>query len=185
MATRNPLLRVIVTVACAAAIGLCAALAATAAPDGSQPTAAAAATPWLVSAKGIGPVTLGRSYAGLKADGLVGKLRPGCPLGPKRFGAKLRPPAKGLVTFNAHRHVVDVSVTAAAQTAKHATIGDTATHVLALYPSARYIKAKPTDPIPFGVIQVNKKGKPQFSFLIDATTKRVVQLDAPTAQFCE
>jgi hypothetical protein len=139
-----------------------------------------------LTAKGVGPIKIGATYASLKAAGLVGKLSPGCELvTPRESGAQLIGAIKGSATFNKKQKLVAITVRKGAETAKHVTIGDSAKSALAKYPGAKYQRASVKDPIPYSSITVISGGNIQFSFLVSAKTQKIVELDVPTAQFCE
>src|SRR3954470_7447239 len=67
-----------------------------------------------ITARGVDGVKLGATYQHLRANHLIGKIRPGCELGgPNTRSAPLRAPLRGTVNFTLHspRKVTDVSIT--------------------------------------------------------------------------
>lgn len=180
-------LRLSALAAVLAALATATTAAAFAPPTPALPDATAAGPGFaLMTAKGVGPVKLGASFTSLRTKGRVGKLTGGCPLsGVKEYGATLRAPLKGGVTFNAKKRVIAIFATGRVETARHVRVGDTDGKALQRYPGSRYDRASVSDPIPYGVITVLDGSKTRFSFLVSAATRRIVQLDVPRPGFCE
>ena len=96
-----------------------------------------AATPRITS-EGVGKVKLGKRHSVLRAQGLVGPLRPGCELAENTRSAKLKPPLKGQVNYtqSSPRKVTDITITGGAK-ARGVGIGATIPQIKAKFPKAK------------------------------------------------
>lgn len=168
------------------AVIACLSVATYAAAESSPKNASEAAHQTVLISRGrVGPIHLGRSHTSLHRRRLVGRLRAGCPLGPKEFGAALRLPLRGAVTFNTRRHAITIFITRGAATARGIGIGATEQDVLDAYPDATYqVRASPDDPIPISFITVGKP-KPWLTIDVDATTHTVTGFGVPYTPVCE
>jgi hypothetical protein len=162
---------------------------------GAAATVAAGATvaqaltpvaPQKITAAGVGDVKLGKRYTTLRADGLVGKLRPGCELaGPQARSATLRLPLKGSVDFTqtVPRRATIITVRGNAQ-ARGVGIGATTAQVKAKFPKA--VVDHSTDAMfAITLVKVPKSGGGRIQFAVDTTTKKVTLIGIPRIPFCE
>jgi hypothetical protein len=140
-----------------------------------------------ITAAGVGKVKLGRTFASLRAAGLVGKLRPGCELGgPDTRSARLKPPLKGFVDLTTRRRprtVRSISITGGAS-ARGVGIGATLAQIKAAFPKAKVDHG--TDEV-FGItlVKVPKDGGGRIHFAVDVGTKKITQIGVPSIPFCE
>ena len=152
-------------------------------------TAAQAITPvspQKITATGVGDVKLGKRYTTLRADGLVGRIRPGCELaGPQARSATLRLPLKGSVDFTQTipRRATIITVRGGAQ-ARGVGIGATTSQIRAKFPRA--VVDHSTDAM-FGItlVKVPKGGGGRLQFAVDTRTKKVTLIGIPRIPFCE
>jgi hypothetical protein len=140
-----------------------------------------------ITAAGVGKVKLGRTFASLRAAGLVGKLRPGCELGgPDTRSARLKPPLKGFVDLTTRRRprtVRSISITGGAS-ARGVGIGATLAQIKAAFPKAKVDHG--TDEV-FGItlVKIPKDGGGRIHFAVDVGTKKITQIGVPSIPFCE
>jgi hypothetical protein len=133
----------------------------------------------------LGDVHLGDRAATLKAYGRVGALSPGCELtGRREYGAALRAPLSGTLTFNAAKRVTNITADRGVVTNRGVRIGTRASAVLRAYPGARYDRPMPGAPIDAGFITA-KLPTGTLTFAIAASTRRVFTIGAPTVPVCE
>jgi hypothetical protein len=141
-----------------------------------------------ITGRAVGGVALGRSYEFLRAENLVGVAREGCPLtGTEQKTAALRDPLKGTATFEqrgSDLELIAITVRGGARTARGIGVGSTARHALRLYRGARRNKA-PRSVFGVDLIQVRFRDRRAFSFVVNARTHRIRQIDVPTTTFCD
>ena len=139
-----------------------------------------------VSPAGVGAVKLGKTYASLRADGLLGKIAPGCELaGPNTRSAPLRPPLTGSVdlTRTSPRRVRAITVSRGAA-ARGVGIGARAAAIRRAFPRVVFDRSIETT---FGVTiaRVPKGGGGRLEFALGAHSKKVVLIGVPRIPFCE
>ncbi len=147
---------------------------------------AVAAAPQKITAKGVGKVTLGASYASLHAKHLVGGLSRGCPLaGTQARSAKLNAPLKGFVDLSnpPNRKVTHIIVRGGA-TARGVGIGATIAQIKAKFPKA---KVDHSTEHMFGVtiVRIPRKGGGPFEFEVPTKTHKTAAIGIPIIPFCE
>lgn len=179
--TTSSLKRVALATGAFAAAG---ALAAGATAATGAPGHAAAAKK--ITRSGVDGVKLGMTYAQLRADGLVGPLRPGCELGgPNTRSARLRAPLRGGVDFTqtAARRVRNITIDGGAS-ARGVHVGSTRKAVRRAYPKVRFDHR--TDET-FGITlaKVPRSGGGRIQFAVDTKTHRVTTIGVPFIAFCE
>jgi len=149
---------------------------------------ATAAAPQKVTAEGVGEVKLGATHASLRAQGLVGALRPGCELGgPTTRSAKLKLPLRGSVDYTQSnpRKVVAITVRRGAA-ARGVGIGATIAQIKAKFPRAKVDHS--TDQV-FQLTLVRTPKRPhsrgRVTFGVSTQTKRTTIIGVPFIAFCE
>jgi hypothetical protein len=152
----------------------------------ASPSNAITAAPQKITAAGVGKVKLRETYAKLRAQRLVGKIRKGCPLaGASARSAPLRAPLKGSVDFTTilRRRVADIVVRGGA-TARGVGIGATIAAIEAVYPRAKVDHS--TDHM-FGItlVRIPKKGGGKLQFAVSTKTHKVILIAIPFVPFCE
>ena len=139
-----------------------------------------------ITPSGVGAVKLGKTYARLRQQRLVGRIGPGCKLGgPNTRSARLRAPLKGSVDFTltSPRKVVNISVRGGAK-ARGVGIGDTIPEIKAAYPKAKVDRS--TEEV-FGItlVKVPKRGGGRLQFAVKTSTDKVTLIGVPFIAFCE
>ena len=139
-----------------------------------------------VTPSGVGGVKLGKTYGKLRDQGLVRRLREGCPLGgPGSRSARLRAPLKGSVDFTRRRprRVRSISIRGGAR-ARGVGVGDRMREVREAFPKAKVDHG--TDET-FGItlVKVPKRGGGRLQFAVAVKTKRVTLIGVPFVAFCE
>jgi hypothetical protein len=157
------------------------ALGATAAPARVGHTSAAHITP-----SGVDGVKIGKTFATLHAEHLVGSLRKGCELsGPNARAARLRAPLKGSVNFTqtTPRKAHDITVHGGA-TARGVGVGATIAQIKAAFPKAKVDHS--TESV-FGLtlVRIPKNGGGRIQFAVDTTTHKTTLIGVPFIAFCE
>ena len=136
---------------------------------------------------GVGKVKVGKLFSKLRADGLVGPKRPGCPLGgTDTRSARLKAPLKGsvdLTTRRKPRRVRSISLTGGAR-ARGVGIGSTIAQIKAAFPGAK-VDHGTDETFGLTLVTVPKKAGGRFSFAVDTTTKKTTQIGIPFIPFCE
>ena len=150
---------------------------------------AANATSPVITDRGVGGLTLGRTLAQVRGAGLVGRVTPGCELAsPRPYGARLRAPLQGFATFSgraATSRLVSLVVTGGAATDRQVTIGTTAAKVRRAYPKARLQNSRAGDPIEIYAIVVARARRDRIWFVLDRPGGRVQSIHIPGPEFCE
>jgi hypothetical protein len=139
-----------------------------------------------ITARGIGKVRLGASYAVLHSNGLVGKIGPGCELGgPNTRSAKLKAGAKGFVNFTLKnpRRVTDITITGGG-TARGVVVGGSLADIHATYPHATDDHST-DDTFQATLVRVPKSDGGKIMFAVSTTTNKITQIGVPTIGFCE
>ncbi len=139
-----------------------------------------------ITPSGVGGVKLGKTYAQLRDQELVGKIRKGCELGgPNTRSAPLRPPLKGGVDFtlSVPRKVTNIAIRGGAS-ARGVGIGAKIAKIKSAYPKAKVDHS--TDET-FGItlVKIPKGGGGRLQFAVDTTTKKVRLIGIPFIPFCE
>jgi hypothetical protein len=139
-----------------------------------------------VTKTGVGGVKLGKTYAQLRAAGLIGKIRQGCEFaGPNARSAKLRSPLKGSVDFTQTlpRRVSTISVTKGAK-ANGVGIGSTIAQIKSAFPHAKVDHS--TDAV-FGItlVKIPKKDGGRFQFAVSVSTGKTTIIGIPIVAVCD
>ena len=149
---------------------------------------AGSAAPKRITGAGVGQVKLGKTFRELRDAGLLGPLRPGCPLGgPNTRSARLKAPLKGSVNLTTNqrpRRVRDITVTGGAR-ARGVGIGATIPQIRAKFPGARV--DRDTEQIfGFTLVRIPKSGPgDRFQFAVDVDTDRTTQIGIAGVAVCE
>ena len=169
-----------ITVATAAVCAL-ALVPATAPGEAGRAAAAKKITP-----EGVGQVKLGKTFAQLRAAGLVGRKRPGCELGgaDQRF-ARLKDPLKGTVdlTLSSPRKVKRVTVRGGAK-ARGVGIGATVADIKTAFPKAK-VDHSTEQLFELTLVKIPKDGGGRIQFGVDVNTKKTTLIGVPNIAFCE
>jgi hypothetical protein len=146
---------------------------------------ATAAAPKKITAEGVGKVKLGATHASLREQGLVGVLRPGCPLGINTRSAKLKLPLRGSVDYtqSTPRKVVAITVRRGAA-ARGVGIGATIPQIKAKFPHAK-VNHSLEDIGLFTLVIVPKRDGGRFEFGVDPDTKKTILIGVPRIPLCE
>jgi len=139
-----------------------------------------------ITAAGVGKVKVGKTFKSLRAAGLVGKLRPGCPLGgPDTRSARLKAPLKGSVdlTTSRPRRVRSITITGGA-TARGVGIGGTIAQIKAAFPKAK-VDHSTEDVFGITLVKVPKNGGGRIRFAVGVDTKKITLIGVPVIPFCE
>lgn len=148
---------------------------------GPEPLRATIASP-----RGVGPVHLGDTVRSLHRRHLIGRLKPGCELDPGQRVARLRSPLNGFAIFShPNTRVRSIAVRGGAETAKGVGIGTSPAEAQELYPNAEYDPPGTAGPFEDGFIWVNNNQSPKLTFVVDADTHVISQIDVPFPNFCE
>jgi hypothetical protein len=146
---------------------------------------ATAAAPKKITAEGVGKVKLGATHASLRDQGLVGVLRPGCPLGVNTRSARLKPPLSGSVDYSTTtpRKVRAITIRGGAK-AKGVGIGATIPQIKAKFPHAK-VDHSLEDIGLFTIVRIPKRDGGRFMFGVDPDTKKTLSIGVPNIPICE
>jgi hypothetical protein len=139
-----------------------------------------------ITASGVGKVPLGASYRSLRASGLIGRVRPGCPLGgTDTRSARLKAPLKGSVdlTRSGPRKVRAITVTGGAS-ARGVGVGDRLADIRAAFPKAR-VDRDTEETFRITLVRIPKNGGGRIQFAVDVDTRKITRIAVPAIQFCE
>jgi hypothetical protein len=140
----------------------------------------------VVGPHGAGAVHLGDTVRSLHRRHLIGRLRPGCELDPGQRAARLRSPLKGFAIFShPNNRVRSLAIEGGGETAKGVGIGTSPSEARQLYPNAEYDPPGTAGPFEDGFIWVNSNQSPKLTFVVDADTHVISQIDVPFPNFCE
>ena len=140
-----------------------------------------------ITAAGVGKVQVGKTFRSLRAAGLVGRMRPGCPLGgPDTRSARLKAPLKGSVDLTTRRRprtVRSITITGGA-TARGVAIGGTIAQIKAAYPKAK-VDHGTEDVFGITLVKIPKSGGGRISFAVGVDSKLITQIGVPLIPFCD
>jgi hypothetical protein len=139
-----------------------------------------------ITAAGVGKVKLGKTFRELRDAGLLGRMRPGCPLGgPNTRSARLKAPLKGSVnlTRRSPRRVRDISVRGGAK-ARGVGIGATIAQIKTAFPKAK-VDRNTEQVFGFTLVRIPKDGGGRIQFAVDVDTKKTTSIGVPGIAVCE
>jgi len=139
-----------------------------------------------ITRNGVGKLQLGMTAKKARELGLVGRKRPGCPLGgTDTRGAKLKPPLEGSVNYTQTkpRTVRDVSIRGGA-TARGVGIGDTIPEIKDAFPKAK-VDHSTDETFLLTLVKIPRNGGGKLRFGVSTKTDRVTQIGVPYIAFCE
>jgi hypothetical protein len=147
-----------------------------------------AAAPKKITAAGVGQVKLGKTFRELRDDGLLGPMRPGCPLGgPNTRSARLKAPLKGSVNLSTNqrpRRVRNITVLGGAR-ARGVGIGATIAQIRDKFPGAR-VDRDTEEVFGFTLVRIPKRGPgDRFQFAVDVDSGRTTQIGIPGVAVCD
>jgi hypothetical protein len=160
-------------------------LAALAIAAGTAAAASLVPTGATATRDGVGDLQLGRRMSILRAEGLIGRARPGCILAPGERVAPLRPPLEGVAHFYPRERLSAINVTAGAVTSTGVRIGSSAGQAQKAYPGAIYDPPPARIPTLPGYIWVGGRFHPRITLVIGNGSRRVVEIDIPHPSICE
>jgi hypothetical protein len=139
-----------------------------------------------ITPRGVDGVRLGKTHAGLREQGLVGRIRRGCELGgPNTRSARLLAPLGGIVdyTTNLPRRVRSITVRGGAK-ARGVGIGARIPRIKAAFPKAK-VDHSTDQTFQLTLVKIPKNGGGRLQFGVSTTTKRVTTIGIPFIAFCE
>ena len=140
-----------------------------------------------ITGAGVGKVKLGKTFRSLRAAGLVGRMRPGCPLGgPGTRSARLKAPLEGSVDLTTRRRprtVRSISITGGA-TARGVGVGARIATIKAAFPKA-VVERGTEDVFGFTLVKIPKRGGGRIQFAVDVDTKKTIVIGVPFIATCE
>jgi hypothetical protein len=168
------------TIVTLAVVGACA-VGAAAAPG----MTASAPAPKKITSKGVGQVKLGKTFATLREQHLVGKLRTGCELAPNTRTARLRSPLSGSVNFSQSnpRKATDITIRGGAE-ARGVGIGDTIADIKAAFPKAK-VDHSTESVFMFTLVRIPKDGGGKIAFSVPLSTKKIDVIGVPRIPICD
>lgn len=144
-----------------------------------------AAAPATITATRAGAVRLGATYISLRRAGLVGKIRPGCPLQPGSRYAPLRKPLTGAVELSPdRRHTAQAIFVGGGGAARGVRIGATIADIRHAFPAVKIDRS--TEAV-FGIslASVPKRGGGPIDFAVSTKTGKVNTIAIPRLLFCD
>jgi hypothetical protein len=139
-----------------------------------------------ITAAGVGKVKLGKTFRELRDAGLLGRMRPGCPLGgPNTRSARLKAPLKGSVnlTRRSPRRVRDISVRGGAK-ARGVGIGATIAQIKTAFPKAK-VDRNTEQVFGFTLVRIPKDGGGRIQFAVDVDSKKATSIGVPGIAVCD
>jgi len=144
------------------------------------------AAPKRVTAAGVGQVKLGKTHSQLRAQGLVGSIDAGCPLGgPGTRSARLKSPLRGFVDYSttSPRTVESIAIRGGAR-ARGIGVGATIPQIKAKFPNAKVFHGL-EDLFDLTTVKIPKRDGGVFRFYVDVDTDRTVRIGVPFVPVCE
>lgn len=164
-----------------------AALAAVALVPAAAPGDSGHVAPQKITAAGVGKVKLGKTFRELRDAGLLGRIRPGCPLGgPNTRSARLKAPLKGFVNLSTNRRprrVRDITVRGGAR-ARGVGVGATIAQIKAAFPKAK-VDRNTEEVFGFTLVRIPKNGGGRIQFAVDVDTGKTTSIGVPGIAVCD
>jgi hypothetical protein len=155
---------------------------------GGPSTTAVAASPSVLTDRGIGKLRIDMTLAAAKATGEIGATRPGCELGgPGELVADINTGvADGLVYFN-DELLSGIVVRGGAKTATGVGSGSTVAQIQQAYPPPYDVKVDHSTEEVFGaaIVSVSRSSKQLFGFDVDPSTNKARTVAIPAIRTCE
>jgi hypothetical protein len=147
-----------------------------------------AAAPKKITGAGVGAVKLGKTFRELRDAGLLGPMRPGCPLGgPNTRSARLKAPLRGSVNLTTNqrpRRVRSIAVLGGAR-ARGLGVGATIAQIRNKFPGAR-VDRNTEEIFGFTLVRIPKRGPgDRFQFAVDVDSGKTTQIGVPGVAVCE
>ena len=139
-----------------------------------------------ITRTGVGKLKLGMTHKEARELGLVGRKRPGCPLGgTDTRGARLKEPLEGNVNYTQTRprRVRDIQIRDGA-TARGVGIRDTIPEIKAAFPKAK-VDHSTDETFQLTLVRIPRKGGGKIVFGVSTKTDKVKLIGVPYIAFCE
>ena len=144
------------------------------------------ADPQKITRDGVGELRLGMTHKKAHEMGLVGRKRPGCPLGgDDTRSARLKAPLEGSVNYTqgSPRRVRDITVQGGA-TARGVGIGDRIRDIKDAFPKAN-VDHSTDETFQLTLVKIPRDGGGKLQFGVSTQTKRITLIGVPYIAFCE
>ena len=142
--------------------------------------------PQKITRHGVGELRLGMTHREAHEMGLVGRKRPGCPLGGDHTrSAKLKAPLKGSVNYTRRnpRRVRDITVSGGAE-ARGVGIGERIRDIKDAYPKAK-VDHSTDETFELTLVKIPRDGGGKLRFGVSTKTDRITLIGVPYIAFCE
>ena len=157
-----------------------------AASGSAAPTERGATATQEITGNGVGLVKLKKSYTTARRQGLIGKIRPGCPLGGGNTrSAALKSPLRGQVNFTLRnpRRIAQISITRGAS-ARGVGIGATIPEIEAAFPNAQ-VNRDTEETFGVTLVTIPRSDGGRFEYVVQTDTGKTTAIAIPRVAFCE
>jgi len=142
--------------------------------------------PEKITRKGVGELRLGMTHQEAHSMGLVGRKRPGCPLGgDDTRSARLKAPLEGSVNYTRRnpRKVRDITIKGGAE-ARGVGIGDRIRDIKDAYPKAK-VDHSTDETFELTLVKIPRDGGGKLRFGVSTKTDKITLIGVPDIAFCE